>query len=109
MSSAAKRYHVIISERAGEMLMQHIRFLAQASPQAADKLRTDLVEAAISLQEFPERGSWVSDPLLPANKYRKLLVDKRYLLFYQVKGDTVYIDYIVNCRQDYRWLLSRAP
>ncbi len=105
MSSAAKRYHVIISERAGDMMMQHIRFLAKVSPQAADRLRRDFVEAAESLQEFPERGSWLSDPLLQANKYRKLLVDKRYMLIYQIKDNTVYIDYIVDCRQDYRWLL----
>ncbi|MEW6065492.1 plasmid stabilization protein [Desulforamulus profundi] len=105
MSSADKRYHVIISERAGEMLVQHARFLAQVSTQAADKLRIDVVEAAKSLQEFPERGSWLADPVLPASKYRKLLVDKRYLLIYQIKDDTVYIDYMVDCRQDYVWLI----
>lgn len=86
------------------MLVQHARFLAQVSTQAADKLRIDIVEAAKSLQEFPERGSWLTDPLLPANKYRKILVDQRYLLIYQIKDDTVYIDYIVDCRQDYVWL-----
>jgi hypothetical protein len=42
--------------------------------------------------------------MLPANKYRKLLVDKRYLLIYQIKDGTVYIDYILDCRQDYGWL-----
>jgi plasmid stabilization system protein ParE len=104
MGSVNKRYHVIFSERAGEMLVQHARFLAQASAQAADKFRMDIVEAAKSLQEFPERGSWLVDPLLPANKYRKLLVDKRYLLIYQIKDDTVYIDYLVDCRQNYVWL-----
>jgi hypothetical protein len=30
---------------------------------------------------------------------------KRYLLIYQIKGDTVYVDYVVDCRQDYGWLL----
>lgn len=100
-----KRYHVIISERAGEMLVLHARFLAQVSTQAADKLRRDVIEAAKSLQEFPEHGSWLTDPILPANKYRKLLVDKRYLLIYQIKDDTVYIDYIVDCRQEYGWLI----
>lgn len=35
MSSADKRYHVIISEKAGEMLVQHTSFLAQISTQAA--------------------------------------------------------------------------
>ncbi|RJR20833.1 MAG: type II toxin-antitoxin system RelE/ParE family toxin [Desulfobacteraceae bacterium] len=105
MSSAVKRYHVIISERAGEMLVQHTRFLAQVSTRAADKMRRDVVETAKSLQEFPERGSWLADPLLPANKYRKLLVDKKYLLIYQIRENTVYIDYIVDCRQNYLWLI----
>jgi plasmid stabilization system protein ParE len=105
MGSVDKRYRVIIPERAGEMLVQHARFLAQVNTQAADKLRIDVIEAAKSLQEFPERGSRLTDPALPANKYRKLLVDKRYLLIYQIKDNTVYIDYIVDCRQDYVWLL----
>jgi plasmid stabilization system protein ParE len=105
MGSTDKHYHVIFSERAGEMLVQHARFLAQVSAEAADKLRIDIVEAAKSLQEFPERGSWLVDPLLPVNRYRKLLVDKRYLIIYQIKDDTVYIDYLVDCRQDYAWLI----
>jgi len=96
VSSADKRYHIIISERAGEMLVQHARFLAQVSTQAADKLRTDVIGAVKTLQEFPERGSRLAHPLLPPNRYRKLLVDKRYLLIYQIKDDTVYIDYIVD-------------
>jgi len=49
VSSAGKRYHVIISERAGEMLVQHARFLAQVSIQAADKLRMDVIGTAKSL------------------------------------------------------------
>jgi len=68
-------------------------------------MRRDVVETAKSLQEFPERGSWLADPLLPANKYRKLLVDKKYLLIYQIRENTVYIDYIVDCRQNYLWLI----
>lgn len=100
-----KRYHVIISQRAGEMLVEHARFLAQVSPEAADKLRMNIIEAAKSLQEFPQRGSWLVDPGLPANVYRKVLVDKRYLLIYKIKDDTVYIDYVVDCRQDYCWLI----
>ena len=100
-----KRYHVIISQRAGEMLVEHARFLAQVSPEAADKLRMNIIEGAKSLQEFPQRGSWLVDPGLPANVYRKVLVDKRYLLIYKIKDDTVYIDYVVDCRQDYYWLI----
>lgn len=105
MSSSNKRLQVIISDRVGDMLVQHARFLAQVSIEGAEKFRMEIVEAAQSLQEFPERGSWLVNPLLPVNKYRKLLVSKRYLLIYQIKGETVYIDYLVDCRQDYGWLL----
>lgn len=105
MSNEVKKYQVIISERAGEMLVQHIRFLAQVSTSAADKLRIDIIEAAKSLREFPERGFWLIDPALPVSKYRKLLVDKRYLLIYKIQGDTIYIDYLVDCRQEYSWLI----
>ena len=103
MAKEGKRYHVIISERAGEMLVQHALFLAQVSPEAADKLRMNIIEAAKSLQEIPERSSWLVDPGLPANVYRKILVDKCYLLIYKIKDDTVYMDYVVDCRQEYSW------
>ena len=85
--------------------MQHVRFVAQVSSQAADKLRLDIIESAKSLQEFPERGTWLIDRALPANVYRKLLVDKCYLLIYKIKDDTVYLDYVVDCHQEYFWLL----
>lgn len=106
MSGVDKRYQVIFSERAAEMLLSHVRFLAQVNTQAAEKLRLNVIEAAKSLQEFPERGAWLNDPAVPADKYRKLLVDKRYLLVYQIKENKAYIDYVVDCRQDYGWLRS---
>ncbi len=43
--------------------------------------------------------------MIPTGKYRKLLIAKRYLLIYLVKGDKVYVDAVVDCRQDYGWLL----
>jgi hypothetical protein len=98
-------YKIIVSDRAIEMLMQHVRFMAQISLQAADKLRAEIIEAAKSLENFPERNSWLSDPVLPASKYRKMIINKRYLLIYQIRADSVYIEYILDCRQDYQWLL----
>jgi len=98
-------YKIIVSDRATDMLIQHVRFMAQISLQAADKLRAEIIEAAKSLENFPERNSWLSDPVLPASKYRKMIINKRYLLIYQIRVDSVYIEYILDCRQDYQWLL----
>jgi|SRR5699024_10423554 len=100
-----KEFEVVISERAAEMLVTHVRFLAEVSPQSSDDLRKKIIDSSKSLQHFPERNPYLSDPLLPANKYRKMTINKRYLLIYQVVDRTVYVDYIVDCRQDYRWLL----
>jgi plasmid stabilization system protein ParE len=106
MDSASKHYKVIISERAADMLIQHVRFMAQVSPEAADKLRVEIIEASRSLQSLPERNLELYDPVLPTNKYRKLIISKRYLLVYQIKAETVHIDYILDCCQDYQWLMS---
>jgi plasmid stabilization system protein ParE len=105
MGTDNKRYPVTISDKATEMMVSHARFLAQVSEKAAENLVLDFTVAATSLEQFPERNPWLSDPALPINKYRKLLVGKRYLLIYQIKHGTVYVDFVVDCRQDYGWLL----
>lgn len=105
MQAADKKYTVIISDKATHMLVSHSRFLAQISEEAALHLIAEFNEKAKSLEQFPERNPWISDPFIPVSKYRKLLMGKRYLLIYQIKGETVYVDYVVDCRQDYSWLL----
>lgn len=105
MESENKSHTVIISEKAAEMLLYHARFLANVSEEAAKILIEDFRVSAKSLESIPDRNPWLSDSALPINKYRKLIFCKRYLMIYQIKSGNVYIDYIVDCRQDYRWLL----
>ena len=105
MGNTNKLYKVIVSDRATDMLLQHVRFMAQISLPAADMLRAKIIEAAKSLEDFPERNSWLSDPVLSATKYRKMIINRRYLLIYQIKADIVYIEYVLDCHQDYQWLL----
>ena len=38
--------------------------------------------------------------------FRKLFAPNWYLVFYLVEGDTVFVEYIIDGRQNYRWLLS---
>ena len=100
------KYKVIISDRVKEMLGIHIRFLAQVNNSAAIKLKNRLVEEIRSLQDMPHRYPFFNENYIPANKYHKLYVENWYLVLYQIKDDTVYVDWIVDCRQDYRWLLK---
>ena len=99
------RYKVIISDHAKEDLLLHVRFLAQINRSAAHSLRKRLVEEIRSLEEMPYRYPFFNEPYIPPNKYHKLYVDNYYLVLYQVRDDTVYVDWIVDCRQDYSWLI----
>ena len=67
------RYHVIVSERATQMLVSHAAFLAQVSPEAAERLTVEF--------------------------------EKRYMMILQIVDDIVYADHVVDCRQDYGWLI----
>lgn len=100
------KYNVIISDRAKEMLGLHIRFLAQVNRAAAVKLKNRLIEEIRSLQGMPQRYPFFNEAYIPANKYHKLYVENWYLVLYQIRDDTVYVDWIVDCRQDYSWLLK---
>lgn len=105
MDSENKRNTVVISDETKQMLVSHARFLAQVSEHAAMRLIEDFQVRAKSLEQFPERNPWLVDQLIPSGKYRKLLLEKRYLLIYQLKENTVYVDAVVDTRQDYGWLL----
>lgn len=87
------------------MLANYVRFLAQKSPYAARKVKNELMEALRSLHQMPERFPFLAAELIPPNKYHKLFVQKWYLILYQIKDQTVYVDYIVDCRQIYGWLV----
>jgi plasmid stabilization system protein ParE len=101
-----RRYKVIVSARARQMLGIHIRFLAQISPPAARRAKTRLLAAIRSLRSMPERFPFLDAAPIPKNNYRKLFVENWYLILYQIEGQTVYVEYIVDCRQDYTWLIQ---
>lgn len=100
-----KKYKVIISNKAKQMLGTHIRFLAQADKAAAAKKKKQITDAMRSLSELPQRFPFFEDEYIPHNKYHKMFIEKWYLVLYQIKDDTVEIDYIIDCRQDYDWLI----
>ena len=93
-------YNVNVSDRAAKMLASHAAFLAQVNRSTAERLVASFEEAAKSLKVMPHRCSWLKDEYLPKNKYRILVFENRYMLVFQIKDNTVYIEYILDCRQD---------
>lgn len=99
-----KKYKVIVSDRAKRMLGMHMRFMAQVSKDAAAAKKKELMAAMRSLSQMPERFPFFQEMYIMPNKYHKMFVDKWYLILYQIQDDTVYVDYILDCRKDYSWL-----
>lgn len=99
------KYRVIISERAAQMLVSHAAFLAQVSPEAAERLTTEFEKTANSLELTPQRYQWLAGEYIPRNAYRFILFEKRYMIIFQIIDDIVYADYVVDCRQDYSWFI----
>lgn len=99
------RYNIIVSERARQMLAGHVQFLAEKSPEAARKTKNELLQAIRSLTQMPERYPFLNVEFIPPNKYHKMFVEKWYLVLYQIQDEAVYVEQIVDCRQDYQWLI----
>ena len=102
---AEKKYKVIVSDRAKQMLGIHIRFMAQVNKDAAIAKKKELMAAMRSLDHMPQRFPFFEEAYIPTNKYHKMFVAKWYLVLYQIQDDTVYVDYILDCRKDYSWLI----
>lgn len=100
-----KKYKVIVSDRAKRILGTHIRFMAQVNKDAAKAKKQELMEAMHSLERMPQRFPFFEEAYIPTNKYHKMFVSKWYLVLYQIQDDTVYVDYILDCRKDYSWLI----
>ena len=102
---ADKKYQVIVSDRAKRLLGTHIRFMSQVNKDAAVVKKKELVTAMRSLESMPQRFPFFEEEYIPSNKYHKMFVEKWYLVLYQIQDDTVYVDYILDCRKDYSWLI----
>ena len=71
-----------------------------------EESRDDRFEAAArSLEQMPRRCPWLEGNYIPRGVYRYRLFAEHYMIVYQIEDDTVYADYVLDCRQDYGWLL----
>ena len=100
-----KRYKVIVSDRAKRMLGTHICFMAQVNKEAAKAKKKEIMTAMRSLCQIPQRFPFFEELYITPNKYHKMFIEKRYLVLYQIQDDNVYVDYILDCRKDYSWLI----
>ena len=94
-----------MSDRSMRILGEHITFLAKVNKSAAARTKKTLIDTMQSLSQMPNRFPFLSSAYLPSNKYHKMYVANWYIVLYQIRDDTVFIDYILDCRKDYQWLV----
>ena len=99
------KYHVLISDRAKRMLGEHIRFMTQVSKEAALEKKKRILDGIRSLEQMPGRFPYLDEPYILPNKYHKMFIGNWYLVLFQIKDKTVFVDYILDCRKDYSWLI----
>ena len=82
-------YQVGLSEAALTDLGAVVRFLAEKSPEAAERIGNELLDAALTLTMFPRRGS----PVRRRPGLRKL-IHRDYLFFYQVNETSQWVEVV---------------
>ena len=71
-------------------------FIAQANPDAAERLLVALEEVLTHLMEHPDMGVIYTTRNPQMKPVRMLPVSKTYLLFYRIEEDAVRVLYIVH-------------
>ena len=94
-----KRYEVVVSSRAEQMLASHIAFLARVSIKAARRLRDEYAGVLDDLETNPFMFPVAEEPDLPEG-YRKALFGKRYQAVFCVDAQTAYLDAVLDCRRE---------
>lgn len=101
-------YKVLLTSSAARDLEVMDAYITENdSPATADHVLGEIEEAAASLSEFPECGTYPQELLaLGIREYREIFF-KPYRIVYRVSKQTVYIYLIADGRRDMEALLNR--
>lgn len=98
------KYKVLVSPKAKEMLDEHIEFLAQVNEASERNKKNEIMKGLRSLSNMPARFPLFESKYIKSGKYHKMYIEKWYLVLYQIIEGTVYVEYIIDCRENYKWL-----
>ena len=99
-------YNIYISIEAKAMLSKHINFLNRVSINSSTKLKKNIKEYLIILKHYPYIGKKLnSDNSQLQIIYRKLVINRIYNLVYCVIDNNIYIEAILDSRQNNNYYL----
>ncbi len=104
-----KKFAVVFSTRAESELDRIEAFISVKNPEAAARVRKEIVAQSIRLGENPEMGWPIKNPtrrhrnvrLWPVSRYRQ------YLILYRVESQSVRIISLLNAAQDWTRFFGR--
>ena len=97
------RYLSTASRDFEEIVKYHVTQVGVASARNIYQLMEQTIR---KLVDYHLLGQIHPDPVLAAQGYRKLVLDRTYVAVYKLIGDTVFIYRIVNGKNDYPRLLK---
>ena len=77
------------------------------SMENAEYVSREIVRAALTLSEFPKRGTYPPELLLKGNSSYRQIFFKPYRILYRIRGKTVYIAVIADDHRNMQELLMR--
>lgn len=94
----AKKYSVIIEERASNDLRDIFVYIAMESPLIANKVCDDLLEQMRSLEIFPQRHQVII--IVHKHEIRHLVFKKGFRILYTIHGNNVHILHCFRSEQN---------
>lgn len=92
-------YNVRVSEHIAANMLEYTNFISNVSVDAAKRFMFEFEKVVDHLEDNPFQFQIDTSFKNPA-KYRRVVFAKWYKCLFTVEGTTVYLDYIVDCRQD---------
>ena len=88
---------ILISKNAKDDLYFYYYYKQKYSKSAAKKFFEDFNSSIQSLLLFP----YMFPKFSTNSSHRKILFNKKYLIIYFIEKDNIFIDSIINCKQNY--------
>lgn len=98
-------HNIYITNEAKTMLNKHIDFLNRVSINSTIKLKKNIKEYLIILKHFPRIGQKIYLGNIELLGLRKIVVNKRYILVYNIVQNKIYITAIFDSRQNNNYYL----
>lgn len=93
------KYRVIVSRLIICEVLSHMSFISNVSVEAAERFYTEFEQIIDRLGDNPFQYQ-VDTTINDTDEYRRAVFAKWYKCIFVVEGTNVYIDSVVDCRQD---------